>query len=496
MSPHTLRFAPFPGNCFWKSDESLLFILKPPSPQSFLIGLFLAGTLSAPAVQGSDVILGRIRFEDSPASSVRAGPVRWPSEFAMVFGEYLRAEQIEPASLTPASMQAILAGHHLVVTAGRDPKPVARAQWDPEDHSGSAAGKAPGSLVWINPPWSTGAGDFILRLRRGPAPDPPFSIEDRNNQRLLVKKQDRPVLQYNYGVIQELAGRVGPYDRACYLHPVWTPSGKIVTGDFSPEHIHQRGIFLAWRSAKFGDVETEFWGLGASKGRLLPEGTPPQVIQGPVFVRLIFQNQGVVGDIPVFTERAALTIYDHRFGDGWLFDFECRQAPVPGGPVMELPAMFYGGMSFRGPRHWLAKTSGDVKRALERGASFEGVNWRPEHLKLEVLTSEARDRISGDRTTARWIDYTGPFENGWGGLAMFDHPLNPRYPTPLRIHPELPYFSYALMQREPMTVTHDAPLRLRYRVWVHDGPPHARFNEDLSTSLAEPVALTWTPGAP
>ncbi|MFX0145986.1 MAG: DUF6807 family protein [Candidatus Hodarchaeota archaeon] len=71
-------------------------------------------------------------------------------------------------------------------------------------------------------------------------------------------------------------------------------------------------------------------------------------------------------------------------------------------------------------------------------------------------------------------------------MVMFDHPLNPRYPTPVRIHPELPYYSWALVQDEPYSIRRDAPLRLQYRVMVHDNTPDPKTNERLAADFVDP----------
>jgi hypothetical protein len=87
---------------------------------------------------------------------------------------------------------------------------------------------------------------------------------------------------------------------------------------------------------------------------------------------------------------------------------------------------------------------------------------------LDVLTSEGKDRIGANTTSARWLDYTGPLGNQWGGLVIFDHPANPCYPTPLRVHAELPYFCCPFFQNKPYTVYSSKP-GSTYRFLIHNG---------------------------
>jgi hypothetical protein len=58
------------------------------------------------------------------------------------------------------------------------------------------------------------------------------------------------------------------------------------------------------------------------------------------------------------------------------------------------------------------------------------------------------------------------------GLAIFDHPSNPRHPTCwyLSDNAGLPYFGPALLFDQPMTLKGGESFTLRYRILVHPGP--------------------------
>jgi hypothetical protein len=376
------------------------------------------------------------------------------------------------------------------------------AQWEGQaDFTWEKASKE-GAIVWIleGKTKKKTSRSFKLILEKGPASAGPFTIDDIDNKSLLVKYGDREVLRYNYGIIQEIKGKTGPYDRSSYIHPVWTPAGKVITGDFSPEHIHQRGIFFAWTKTIFDDIETEFWGLGKSEGRILADDFGPSVFEGPVFARLVINNKGQVGNKIYFKEVWVVRVYELSEEDIWLFDVDIRQVPTdPQNPhrppkktvSMLLPKVYYGGMSFRGPSEWLKFDSKDVARAISRGVKFKNAKWLAPDVSLDILTDKGGDRKSGDRNSARWIDYTGPLGDDWGGLVMFDHPSNPRYPTPLRVHPELPYFCYAFVQNESYTLSSNKPLNLFYRFLIHSGHPRKRINERYARDFIEPPTVSW-----
>jgi hypothetical protein len=57
----------------------------------------------------------------------------------------------------------------------------------------------------------------------------------------------------------------------------------------------------------------------------------------------------------------------------------------------------------------------------------------------------------------------------FAGLAFFDHPSNPRHPTPwYGATSPSHYFNAAFLFHEPMTVAGGESLNLRYRVLIHD----------------------------
>jgi len=76
---------------------------------------------------------------------------------------------------------------------------------------------------------------------------------------------------------------------------------------------------------------------------------------------------------------------------------------------------------------------------------------------------------------------------------MFDHPLNKRYPTPLRIHPDMPYFCFAFAKNEPFAISSNDPLNLTYRVVVHNGRPDKETNEQLARDFTDPPRINWKP---
>jgi hypothetical protein len=95
-------------------------------------------------------------------------------------------------------------------------------------------------------------------------------------------------------------------------------------------------------------------------------------------------------------------------------------------------------------------------------------NWQ--QTRLLFPDGSTSDRPTGIRAT--WCDLSGKLDGGLeqtGGVAIFDHPDNPRHPTPwYGATGPGHYFNAAFLFHEPMSVARGQTLAFRYRVLVHD----------------------------
>src|SRR6266576_1225694 len=87
--------------------------------------------------------------------------------------------------------------------------------------------------------------------------DPSFSIS-RTDQSITIKSNDKEILTYQ---LQKPSNAKYPLDSACYLHPLRSPGGKILTDFANADHPHHRGIFLGWVEMH-GKKDADFWGWG------------------------------------------------------------------------------------------------------------------------------------------------------------------------------------------------------------------------------------------
>lgn len=310
---------------------------------------------------------------------------------------------------------------------------------------------------------------FRLATERAQTDQPsPWSIFDREAGVLELKNRDRSVFRYNaspvshpnHGAIQR---------RDAYIHPVFTPSGALITGDFSRFHPHHRGFFLAYTRTQVGGARPDFWNIHNGKGKIFFEALDSRQA-GAVTARFVTRHRwDATGAGAVLRERWEVEAFDIPGQPYWLFDLTASQQAT--GAPLELQPYRYGGMAYRGPEPFV-----------------KGV--------LDVRTSEGLGRKDGDQKPARWVDLTGPVEEGsqvYGGAMIADHPSNANHPTVARIHPtSLPFFTFVPGYRNTVVIGPDAPTVFRYRILIHDGHPDPERDERIWRDFAEPPRVVVT----
>ena len=238
-----------------------------------------------------------------------------------------------------------------------------------------------------------------------------------------------------------------------YFFPVLGPNGREVTrgetSDISKDHVHHRSLYVA-----YGEVnDVDLWGEGSNSGRVVPQGFT-QKQGGAVVSRLYTQNswQTQVGEV-LMTDVQNYRIYNLP-EDAALLDldlsFIASVGDVHFGDTKE------GGIiSIRVHPSMNASDGGKIENAF--GGLNEAETW-------------------GKR--ANWCDYSGVVDGTPVGIAVFDHIVNPRYPTYWHVR------NYGLMgsnifggssfERDPSkdgsyTLKQGEEMHFRFRVLIHAG---------------------------
>jgi hypothetical protein len=255
-----------------------------------------------------------------------------------------------------------------------------------------------------------------------------------------------------------------------FLHPLRTASGILVTRgnpvDPAPgettDHPHHRGLW--WAHGRTNGVD--FWTNGKNTGRYRLKSAPKLDSQrGSIRLDLemVTPANQILGSL--VEEYTFSANGDNRIVDVWVQILADREGDILLGDTRE------GVMGFR------------VADALTEpnGATL---------LNSEGGVGETE--IWGRR--ARWVDYSGKINGTAVGVAMFDHPSNPKHPTFWMARGYGLLAANAFGEREftgdekrdgSLTIPRGGKLEFRYRLVIHPGDAKAAGIEALFAQYAK-----------
>jgi hypothetical protein len=182
------------------------------------------------------------------------------------------------------------------------------------------------------------------------------------------------------------------------------------------DHPHHKGLWYGHRVVNGAD----FWGeaAGAKAGTVLGQTIHDDFLEvksGEEQGVLRARNKWVLdasGEL-VCTDVRTLTF--HKGTDGPLIDFDITI--TAGDKEVVFGDDKDGAMSIRVPE------SMRVEKAKAKGEKT------PQPGDGHIVTSAGQKDVPAWGTRADWCDYYGPDEGKTAGVAIFDHPANPRHPT-------------------------------------------------------------------
>jgi len=245
-----------------------------------------------------------------------------------------------------------------------------------------------------------------------------------------------------------------------YFYPVIGPTGVPIIRhwpmkegkDEEKDHVHHRSLWFT-----HGDINgQDFWGEGEKSGKIVHDKFL-KVASGPDAGIIQSQNKYVARDGKVICTDTRI----HRFyppvsePDGQIMDFEITIHASEGKVVMGDTKE--GSMAIR-----LAPTM-QLKGKVGKG---------------HILNSEGQRDGETWGKRAQWCDYYGPVEDEIVGVAVFDHPQNPKHPTWWHVR------DYGLFAANPfgvhdfekkpkgtgdITIPAGESLTFKYRFYFHKG---------------------------
>lgn len=286
---------------------------------------------------------------------------------------------------------------------------------------------------------------------RPEAPAGPWRMEKTPGSSLALAGPAGPLWQFRYA-----SGLDVPY-----FHPLRTTDGRLLTWDQPPDHLWHHGLWFSWKYIN----KVNYWEIDAKTGH--PEGkttwsnvriTTGQDLRARIDMDLAYRPAGA--EPPVLLEKRTIEVSPPDAAGVYALDWTCAfkavslvfldRTPLPG----EIGGQTWGG--YAGLSLRLAQALTDRQARTSDG----------------LVESWSEDRYRGRHIA---LDYSGLVDGAPVGVAILDHPSNPRSPSPWYVirSAEMSFFTPAVLCFQPLTLRAGDVIVLRYRVLVHPG----RFDE-------------------
>ncbi|MBL8292291.1 MAG: PmoA family protein [Bryobacterales bacterium] len=246
-------------------------------------------------------------------------------------------------------------------------------------------------------------------------------------EKVVVSSGATTLLEYRYTTARPKS----------YIHPLYV-DGRPVTLDGPKDHVHHRGLMVAWSEVNGID----FWGEvnPARHGQIVHQRFE-RLRDGRV-AELVSLNHWVAEGKRLLVERRTVRVGLPEGGTWleWITELTAADEPVK----LAAGQHVYNGLGIR------VVPEMDGGRVLNSNgtATIEKANGEP----------------------AKWCAYTG----AGLGVAFFDHPANPRHPNAFFVmNKAFGYMSAAPTFREPFQLARGESIRFRWGVLAFGGEPKA-----------------------
>jgi len=262
-----------------------------------------------------------------------------------------------------------------------------------------------------------------------------------------VSEKGRNVLSYRHKPVS----LDGKFTHADYVHPLYNLDGSVLTEDFPKDHHHHRGIFWAWHQIYVGDKRLgDSWSLvnfsyDVREVKILDVDSKSKAIRAKVHWKSSLWTDGGGKEKPFVEETTTIRVFSAELGMRKI-DFEISLLALEkdvriGGSNN---ARGYGGFSIR------------IK--LPEGMEFTDPNGpvTPKGTAVEP---------------ASWMDFSGRFgdDDKISGLSVLCHKSTPGYRQPWILRRERSMQNPVYPGRNPVELSTEKPLVLRYRLIIHRG---------------------------
>ena len=243
----------------------------------------------------------------------------------------------------------------------------------------------------------------------------------------------------------------GKYTRANYIHPLYGLDGEVLTEDFPRDHLHHRGVFWAWHQIWLSDMKlSDPWATIDARwdvydAKILTPDSQSRALQVHVNWTSPLRTDSTGKQVPFVKETTTITVHRAE-NDVRKIDFQIELLALE--PDMRLggseDAKGYGGFTTRIP--------------LPDDLAFTGTDGPVEPTNLSV-------------EACPWLDFSGKLgkDGKTSGLAILCHSSSPGYPQQWILRRKGSAQNPVYPGRDPVPLSREKPLVLRYRLIIHRG---------------------------
>ena len=302
------------------------------------------------------------------------------------------------------------------------------------------------------------AGQFLFSAE-------PFRFEENDKKQLTIFEGARPVLTYQYDVIEHEHVPKNDLRRnaGCYVHPLYGLNGEILTDNAPADHFHHHGVFWTWPHVGVHEpdgniTEYDLWTSNTALKQHFVCWVRKAVSEQAATMEV--ENGWYIGDPTegkkIMTERVWIIVHRvKKVGDvtSRAVDFEFRCQPLDKAISLRgSEGKSYGGFSVRLKPFVAADKSAAEQSEINR---------------ITVPTGIADDDLP--ETPLAWADYTSVFGGqSASGAAIFIPKAHPDFPPTwlTRYYGPLCVGWPGVKGR---TFRPGEIFFLRYRIWIHEG---------------------------
>ena len=263
----------------------------------------------------------------------------------------------------------------------------------------------------------------------------PFAFRDISPASVELTEKGKAVLVYNHGMMLK-PGMPEDRRRCCYVHPVYSPAGTVLTDDFPVDHPHHRGISWMWPQVSIGAESYDLWsvhGIRQQFVRWIRRQTDSRS------ATLAVENGWYVGERKVLIETVEITARparDHRREFDLALSFTAVDRPI------------------------------ELRGEIKKGYGGLGVRFAPRE-KTVLTTDKGTENGDSNMVPHAWAQLEALFQGHPAGLRVDVDPSNAGAPNGwcLRHYGYLGvnFPGLAAYRLEP-----GVPYKLKYKVTVLD----------------------------